>query len=101
VGLLTLYALLRYLERGETWVLFLFTAVNALHFTDKTTSFMYAGEEFLFLAAYFVDRLARREWPQANRRKNFFLGLILGALLFAGAAGLYITEKPLAGMAWG
>ncbi len=97
-GLLTLYAMLRYLERGEIWVLFLFTLVNGLHFTDKTTSFMYAGQEFLFLAAYFIERIARREWPQANRRKSFFLGLILGVALFGGAAVLYLTQKPLTGL---
>ncbi len=52
-GILTIYAILRYLERGETWVLFLFTAVNALHFTDKATAYMFAAEEFLFLACLF------------------------------------------------
>ena len=57
---------LRYLERGETWVLFLFTAVNMLHFTDKATSYMFAAEEFLFLAAYFVDRVSRRDMAVGN-----------------------------------
>jgi uncharacterized protein (TIGR03663 family) len=96
-GLLTLYAMLRYLERGEAWVLFLFTAANAIHFTDKTTSYMYAGQEFLFLAAYFVERISRREWPLANRRKSFFLGLILAVILVGAAAGIYLTQKPLTG----
>ncbi|MFH1523857.1 MAG: glycosyltransferase family 39 protein, partial [Chloroflexota bacterium] len=76
-GLLTLYTILRHLERGETWSLFLFTAINALHFTDKTTAYMFAAEEFLFLAAYFVDRMARREWPQPRRRMLFVIGLML------------------------
>ena len=43
-GLLTLYATLRYLEHGKPWTLILFTAVNALHFTDKATAYMFAGE---------------------------------------------------------
>ena len=94
-GLLTLYATLRYLEHGKAWALFLFTAVNALHFTDKATAYMFAGEMFIFLAAYFVDRMARREWPQTNRRKSFLLGLILAVALFAGAAGVFLTQKPL------
>ena len=94
-GLLTLYTTLRYLEHGKTWTLFLFTAVNALHFTDKATAYMFAGELFIFLAAYFVDRMARREWPQANRRASFLLGLVLAVAFIAGAAGIFLTQKPL------
>jgi len=97
-GLLTLYTILRYLERGETWVLFLFTLVNGIHFTDKTTSFMYAGEEFLFLLVYFVDQLSRRDWSQPDRRRNFLLGLILGIVFIGAALAVYFTQKPLAGL---
>ena len=93
-GILTIYAILRYLERGETWVLFLFTAVNMLHFTDKATAYMFAAEEFLFLAAYFVDRISRRTWSSARRRAFFLLGLALTVVLLAGAAGFYLTHKP-------
>ncbi len=94
-GLLTLYATLRYLEHGKVWALFLFTAATALHFTDKATAYMFAGEMFIFLAAYFVDRMARREWPQSNRRDAFLLGLALAVALIAASGGLYLTQKPL------
>jgi len=93
-GLLTLYAILRYLERGETWILILFTAVNALHFTDKATAYIFAAEELLFLAAYFVDRVSRREWQSGRRRVFFLLGLALTVVLLAGAAGFYLSHKP-------
>jgi len=95
-GLLTLYAILRYLERGEAWILILFTAVNALHFTDKATSYIFAAEELLFLAAYFVDRVSRREWQSGRRRVFFLLGLALTVVLLAGAAGFYLSHKPTA-----
>jgi predicted membrane-bound mannosyltransferase len=94
-GILTLYAILRYLERGEAWALFLFTAVNLLHFTDKATSYMFAAEEFLFLAAYLIDRLSRRPWQSARRRAFFLFGLALSVALLAGAAGFYLTHKPV------
>ena len=94
-GILTIYAILRYLERGETWVLFLFTAVNMLHFTDKATAYMFAAEEFLFLAAYFVDRVSRSTWSSARRRAFFLLGLALTVVLLSGAAGFYLTHKPV------
>ena len=94
-GLLTLYATLRYLEQGKAWTLLLFTAVNAIHFTDKATAYMFAGEMFIFLAAYFVNRMARREWPQANKRTSFLLGLLLAVLLIASAVSLFLIRKPL------
>ncbi|HEX7621503.1 MAG TPA: glycosyltransferase family 39 protein [Anaerolineales bacterium] len=93
-GILTIYSILRYLERGESWALFLFTAVNALHFTDKATSYMFAAEEFLFLAAYFVDRVSRRVWLPGRRRAYFLLGLVLTVVLLSGAAGFYLSHKP-------
>ncbi len=98
-GILTIYSILRYLERGEAWALFLFTAVNMLHFTDKATSYMFAAEELLFLAAYFVDRVSRREWQSARRRASFLLGLALTVELLAGAVGFYLFNKPNADMA--
>ncbi len=94
-GLLTIYSTLRYLEHGKSWTLFLFTAVNALHFTDKATAYMFAGEMFIFLAAYFVDRMARRKWPQANRRTSFLLGLVLTVVLIGSAAVIFLIQKPL------
>jgi uncharacterized protein (TIGR03663 family) len=52
-----LYAILRYLERGERWALLLFVLINALHFTDKATSYIFAAEQLLFLGALLIIRL--------------------------------------------
>jgi uncharacterized protein (TIGR03663 family) len=93
-GILTIYAILRYLEKGETWALFLFTAVNALHFTDKATAYMFAAEEFLFLAAYFIDRVSRRTWVASRRRVFFLIGLLLTVVFLSAAAGFYLSHKP-------
>ncbi len=93
-GILTIYAILRYLEKGETWALFLFTAVNALHFTDKATAYMFAAEEFLFLAAYFIDRVSRRTWVASRRRVFFLIGLLLTVVFMSAAAGFYLSHKP-------
>src|SRR5271157_1915390 len=94
-GLVTVYAILRYLEKGERWVLVLFTLVNALHFTDKATAYIFAAEELIFLAVYFVDRLSRREWPTPQTRSSFLGGLSLALVLLGTCAALYETEKPL------
>jgi predicted membrane-bound mannosyltransferase/DNA-binding beta-propeller fold protein YncE len=96
-ALLTIYAILRYLEKGETRILILFTLVNAFHFSDKVTSYMFAGAELLFLAAYVVDRLARRKWDDERQRTYFLFGLVLTVVLMAIAGLLYVTQKPLDG----
>jgi len=96
-GLLTIYAILRYLERGNSRTLILFALVNALHFTDKATAYIFAAEQLVFLAVYFLDRLARREWPFPKYRPAFLLALAAMLALLAGAAWLYLSaEKPLA-----
>lgn len=96
-GLLTIYAILRYLERGDFRSLILFALVNALHYTDKATAYIFAAEQLVFLAVYFFYRLARREWPSPKYRAAFLLALASMLGLLAGAAWLYVrAEKPLA-----
>ncbi|MDI6768446.1 MAG: TIGR03663 family protein [Anaerolineales bacterium] len=95
-GLLTIYTILRYLERGDSRTLILFTLVNALHFTDKATSYIFAAGQLIFLAVYFLYRIARREWPSPKYRPAFLLALSAMSTLLAAAAGLYLTGKPLA-----
>ncbi len=93
-GLLTLYAILRYLESGERKMLFLFTLANALHFVDKATSYIYVALQMLFLALYLVYRLTEREWPRPHFRRGFLILLQL-ALLCGGAAGvLGLAAQP-------
>lgn len=93
-GMLTIYAILRYLEKGETWVLFLFTAINAFHFIDKATSYIFAAQQLIFLAAYFFDRLTRKEWSSIKLRQTFILAVAGMIILLASAAGLYLALKP-------
>ena len=93
-GMLTIYAILRYLEKGETWVLFLFTAINAFHFIDKATSFIFAAQQLIFLAAYFLDRLTRLEWSSKKLRQTFILAVAGMIILMAGAGGLYLVLEP-------
>lgn len=95
-GLLTIYTILRYLERGDSRTLILFTLVNALHFTDKATSYIFAAEQLIFLAVYFLYRIARQEWPSPKYRQAFLLALSAMSTLLTASAGLYLTGKPLA-----
>lgn len=88
-GILTLYAVLRYFDTGSHRFVFLLSAALSLHFLDKETSFMYAAELLLFLAATVVADGLRREM-QAGRNSRLalvlaFAGLV--ALIFGALMG--------------
>jgi predicted membrane-bound mannosyltransferase/DNA-binding beta-propeller fold protein YncE len=86
-ALLTIYAILRYLERGEMGVLVLYTVVNALHFTDKATAYIYAGGQMIFLVGLFLLRLWKN--PEVRQVTKLRLLAALGvAALFLGSAAL-------------
>ncbi len=94
-ALLTIYTILRYLEDGNPSILYLFTAVNALHFTDKATSYIFAALELFFLTAYLIYRVTRKRWADESQFRNFLIGLMVTLLTFGAAAGIYVTQKPL------
>jgi predicted membrane-bound mannosyltransferase/sugar lactone lactonase YvrE len=93
-GLLTIYTILRYLEKKETWVLFLFTAINAFHFIDKATSYIFAAQQLIFLGVYFVYRLIKKEWIPQTHKNRFFISFMSALLLIAAAGTLYLLLKP-------
>ncbi len=99
-AMLLIYSVLRYLERGERWTLYLFVLANAFHFTDKATSYMFAGGIFIFLFFYFVDHISRREWQQPKMRTAFLGGVALAILLAVSAAAVYAAMKPTEPETW-
>lgn len=82
-SVLTLYAVLRYLEKGDFKSMMFFTVVMAFHFTDKATSFIYSAELMIFLAVIFMYKVWRAEgvirWKSDSGRRTFvlFMGLAL------------------------
>ncbi|MEZ0395162.1 MAG: flippase activity-associated protein Agl23 [Anaerolineales bacterium] len=95
-GVLTLYAILRYLETGRQRYLYLLTAATVLHFTAKETAFIYTAQAMLFLAAFLIERVTRPAWPKAGLRLAFLLVLAAGILLIGGALGAAVAEKTAA-----
>jgi predicted membrane-bound mannosyltransferase/DNA-binding beta-propeller fold protein YncE len=85
-SLLTMYAVLRYLERGEAGILVLFTAVNALHFTDKATGYIYAGGTMIFLTGYFISRLIPRMHVSRQTWLRFLISLAVAAVFLIASA---------------
>lgn len=86
-GLITLWAILRYLESGQNRYLFYLTAATALHFTAKETAFIYTAQALVFLAIWFVNRVTQRSWPRAQYRQYFLIALLVAFVLVLVALG--------------
>jgi predicted membrane-bound mannosyltransferase len=89
-GVISLWAILRYLDLGEKRYLYFLTAATALHFASKETSFIYVAQALLFLGFLFLLRLSKRVWAKPKFRQYFFIAM--GAVvLFAIAGGILFT----------
>jgi len=82
-GVITIWAILRYLETGQNRYLYWLTAVTVLHFTTKETSFIYTAQALLFLGLYFVFNITQKKWQKPEMRTYFLLALIIALMLFS------------------
>lgn len=93
-GLLLLYGVLRYLERGEKRYLYFVTVGSLLHFLTKETAFIYAAQALLFLGFYFIARITRRPWDnRPGLYRVFIIALAAVALLGAVGVGLGVVNR--------
>jgi len=89
-----LYAVLAYLESGRARYLFLFTLINALHFVDKATAYIFAGEIAVFLVMYFILSMLLQTWATPGLKRNFIYTLLVLVFLAAVTLGIFVTGKP-------
>ncbi len=90
---LTLYAILRYLETGKNRYLILLTIATVLHFTSKETAFIYTAQALLFLAVYIVIRVTRAPWKTPSILNIFIIFLSIGILLVGSTLGLTVYNR--------
>jgi DNA-binding beta-propeller fold protein YncE len=91
-GVLTFWLMLRYLEKGENWVLYSLAAVTAFNFATKETAFIYAAQALVFLGLYLVNRLTKQSWANEKDRL-YFLVTFLASVLLAGGAGILFLQN--------
>src|SRR3990172_9907442 len=89
-GLVMLWGVLRYLDRGENKYLYVTTAALALHFATKETSFIYTAQILIFLGLLFLFRIGTQKWQRGSAKRNFFIVLLLSAALLALAVGAQV-----------
>ena len=80
-GLMTIWAILRYLESGQNRYLIYMTAATALHFAAKETAFIYSAQALLFLSVVLIQRVTNRPWRRPVFYRPFLLAVIAGFLL--------------------
>ncbi len=97
LGVVTLWALLRYLETGRNRYLFWLTTATALHFTAKETAFIYTAQLLIFLAGYLLYRILQKPWKKQNF-KQYFLGLIILIFILILIAGVTIIINQDSGI---
>jgi uncharacterized protein (TIGR03663 family) len=93
-GVVMLYAVLHYLEKGKHSTLYLYTVVLALHFCTKETSFIYAAEILIFLGLVFLTDVIRKNWRSTSGRNIFVVAMLATLVFLVVALGIsVITAK--------
>ncbi|MBL8088783.1 MAG: TIGR03663 family protein [Anaerolineales bacterium] len=93
-GVLMLYAMLRYFEVGKQKYLIMVAAALAIHFLTKETSFIYTAQALIYLAVYFIIKVTRKPWQNAEQDyKMFIIALCVMILLASVAAGIYLVQR--------
>lgn len=85
IAVVTLYAVLRYLDKGDKFSLFLLTAATALNFTSKETAYIYTAQLLIFVFVLLLFDLVKSGWTDSAKRDQF-LFLMVAALLLMGLA---------------
>ncbi len=86
-GLLFLYGILRYLEKGEKRYLYFVTVGALLHFLTKETAFIYAAQAMIYLGVYFIARITHRPWENNPGLYKAFV-IVLALVILLGSIGL-------------
>jgi uncharacterized protein (TIGR03663 family) len=95
-GVVTIWAILRYIETGHHRYLYFLTAATVFHVTAKETSYIYTAQMLLFLAFYFIYRITRKPWNDPNLYKRFIWSLIAALGLLAAAIIFYaLSDNPV------
>ncbi|MEK6222901.1 MAG: TIGR03663 family protein, partial [Chloroflexota bacterium] len=92
-GLVSFWAILRYIDTGKYHYLYYLTASTALHFTAKETSFIYVAQTLIFLGFLFLHQVNLGKWKHDSDRTLFIVTLILALVLIGSAFGIGLSQR--------
>ena len=98
-GVMSFWAMLRFMESGKNKYLYMLSAVTSLHLATKETGYIYTAQLLIFLGFYFIYRLNRIDWQDGGWKKrfNFFLLMTAVGLMFAGVFHTVLPSMNEAG----
>ncbi len=99
IGVVLLYGILRYLEKGDQVGMFLVTLSTIMHFVVKETAFIYTAQALIFLFFIFLVEARRAEHSKPERYDRFLILMVIAMLLFFIALGAGLLLKTEAGTA--
>jgi predicted membrane-bound mannosyltransferase/sugar lactone lactonase YvrE len=91
-GVLLLYGILRYLEKGDKLSMFLVTIATVMHFCIKETSFIYTAQALIFIFVMFLIEARRAQIRHPKLFNRFILLMVLALLMVFLALGLSIVK---------
>jgi predicted membrane-bound mannosyltransferase/DNA-binding beta-propeller fold protein YncE len=98
-GVVTIWAILRYLETSKPRFLYWLTAATVLHFTAKETAFIYTAQAMIFLGLVFIKDMTKDKWANPRYKSIFLTGIILTGLFlgFSWLGNMATPEFPVTG----
>jgi DNA-binding beta-propeller fold protein YncE len=95
-AVLIMYGILRYLEKGDRFSIYLLVVTTVLNFSTKETAYIYAAQFLLFVGFIFLDGVLRGEWKNNPLRNRFLIIVLVGAVLIGVALALGVLDGNLA-----
>jgi predicted membrane-bound mannosyltransferase/DNA-binding beta-propeller fold protein YncE len=92
VGVMTLFGILRFLEKGDRFSMFVVTISTALHFCIKETAFIYTAQALIFLFFMFLVETRRAEIRRPERFNRFLMSMVAAMVLVFVALGLALYK---------
>lgn len=94
-GVVTLWAILRYLDTGKFVYTYILIAAMALHFTAKETAFIYTAQLLIFLGFFFIYEITAKVWESNSKRNLFLVFLAVSILLMGISGGILLQTRKL------
>ena len=92
-GMVMLWLMLRYLEDGKHKWLYWLVFINAMHYVDKATSFIFSAEALIFLALLFIGDVLRKQWNSEHAKSLFRLAVAATLALIVITMGVYVLSS--------
>ncbi len=93
IGAVTIYAILRYLDKGDHFSLILLTIATALHFTVKETSYIYTAILLIFVFVLFLEQVLRDTWQDSAKKRQFLYLILFIVIALALALGMGVWSS--------